>query len=300
VTIDFIRRRPAIADQISALTERDIDRLRLGSWSRLTHADIRRAVQRYPGRSVWIADTLEYAVVSPWRHRPEIANVTEVAAVRHADELLAAVLDRARAHEAAAVISLELNEIRRPAFYERAGFALIEQVVTYNLEPVRPVRAGERRLRFRPANLLDDGDVSLLLDLDRLTFPWIWRNNREEIRSYAFAPGVEVFLGYLDQEPVAYVGVTAYFGWGHLDRIAVTPGMQGEGFGREALAFAIARLASAGARRIGLSTQEANVRSQRLYEGFGFRRVAANDYRLYGNVLKLPDGVKSLQDIDNG
>jgi RimJ/RimL family protein N-acetyltransferase len=44
-----------------------------------------------------------------------------------------------------------------------------------------------------------------------------------------------------------------------------------------------------GARRIGLSTQGDNARSQRMYEHVGFKRSRSNDYRLYGHWLRDPE-----------
>ena len=65
-------------------------------------------------------------------------------------------------------------------------------------------------------------------------------------------------------------------------RIAVIPERQGAGYGLETLHFAIARLSDLGARRVGLSTQANNIRSQQLYERYGFRRTGGNDYTIYG------------------
>src|SRR5262249_31679163 len=87
-------------------------------------------------------------------------------------------------------------------------------------------------------------------------------------------------------QPVAYVGLTSYLGWGHLDRIAVLPSLQGQGLGQEGLAFALDHLARLGSRRVGLSTQRTNVHSQHLYERAGVRRAWGNDYRVYGRFLR--------------
>ena len=73
-------------------------------------------------------------------------------------------------------------------------------------------------------------------------------------------------------------------------RIAVIPGRQGAGYGLETLHFAIARLSDLGARRVGLSTQADNFRSQQLYERYGFRRTGGNDYTIYGQWLDEPVG----------
>jgi ribosomal protein S18 acetylase RimI-like enzyme len=127
-----------------------------------------------------------------------------------------------------------------------------------------------------------------LLRLDHAAFPWLWWNSAAEFAAYAETTGVRLFLGRERGRPIAYVGVTSFPGWGHLDRIAVDPTAQERGLGREALAFAVGALAQAGAGRVALSTQETNVRSQRLYERFGFRRTPDHDYRLYGATLGAP------------
>ena len=51
------------------------------------------------------------------------------------------------------------------------------------------------------------------------------------------------------------------------------------------MAAAVEIMRQRGARRVGLSTQKTNLRSQRLYEQFGFRRTIDLDYRLFGNWI---------------
>ncbi|MEX2314954.1 MAG: GNAT family N-acetyltransferase [Thermomicrobiales bacterium] len=80
---------------------------------------------------------------------------------------------------------------------------------------------------------------------------------------------------------VAYTGTTRFRTWGLLDRIAVAPDLPGRGLGKVALDWAVMTLARSGARRVGLSTQARNTRSQQLYESYGFRRAASHDYRIY-------------------
>lgn len=271
-----------VAGSIRTLTETDVARLRLGFWSRLNEDEARAAIGGYPGRSVWLPDTLEYAIVGPWRHRGEIANVLALSAARNPTEMLLGVVDRASELGAAAVISVEADEKRHPAFYQRAGFRVLEEVCTFDLDTRPAFVYAPGQLTFRLASVLNSSDLETLLRLDHETFPWLWRNSEQEFRVYANAPGVELVLGYVDGQAVCYLGLTAYLGWGHLDRIAVHPRRQGHGLGGEALSFAIARLKQFGAQRIGLSTQKSNERSQRLYERFGFRRVAEHDYRIYG------------------
>ena len=143
-------------------------------------------------------------------------------------------------------------------------------------------------LAFEPVAPADDEAMADLLRIDHAAFPWLWRNSVEEFAAYVRTPGVRLALGRDGARAVAYIGATSYAGWGHLDRIAVAPEAQGRGFGREALAAAIDLLTADGARRVALSTQRANERSQRLYERFGFRRSPSHDYRLYGAPLRPP------------
>lgn len=284
---------------IRDLTPRDIGELRFGLWSRLTNAEVSREVARFPGRSAWLPDTREYAIVTPWRNRFEVANVIELSAVRHPSHLLRAVAERCDQLDAHVVISIEIDEIREPAFYGRAGFRFLEEVITYELDcRVAPPRTAPEHLNFKLMDVQNEDDLRLLLDIDHTTFPWLWWNSEQEFRSYTELPGVELFVGYLGPEPVAYVGLTSYLGWGHLDRIAVMPGNQGRGLGSEALSFAVSRLRQLGALKVGLSTQRQNVTSQRLYERSGFKRGISNDYKLYGRVLKLPDGVRDITTAD--
>ena len=284
---------------IRDLTPRDIGDLRFGLWSRLTNDEVAREVARFPGRSAWLPDSREYAIVTPWRHRFEVANVIELSAVRHPSQLLRAVADRCELLDAHVVISIEIDEIREPAFYGRAGFRFLEEVITYELDcRVAPASVEPKRLTFRLMDVQNADDLRLLLEIDHATFPWLWWNSEQEFRSYTDLPGVELFVGYLGSEPVSYVGLTSYLGWGHLDRIAVMPGNQGLGLGSEALSFAVGRLRQLGALKVGLSTQRQNGTSQRLYERFGFKRGVSNDYKLYGRVLKLPDGIRDITTSD--
>jgi len=132
------------------------------------------------------------------------------------------------------------------------------------------------------------------LKIDHAAFPWVWWNEPPEFLEYSEAPGVEMFIGRLDGRPVACLGITAYLGWGHIDRVAVLPELQGRGLGTDAVRFALRRLAASGAKRVGLSTQKGNIASQRVYERLGFRRAVTNDYRLYGKVLARPIGVTDM------
>ena len=294
MSVDVDQSTPATPAVTQELTLRDIDRLPLGFWSQLSAQDARNALENFPHRSVWMPDTLEYAILGPWRHRPEVANVLALSAARHPAQLLCAAARQCGRFGAHVVTAIEIDEVRHPAFYERAGFGLFEEVITYELDCRDTAVGGTDGIIFRRADESSSADIEQLLALDHASFPWLWWNSAEEFSAYANDPGVELLIGQVDNEAVSYMGITSYLGWGHIDRIAVSPSFQGLGLGGASLAFAINRLAKSGAKRIGLSTQKNNERSQRLYERFGFRRGSHHDYRIYGKILSLPEGVSNV------
>ncbi|MCC2629622.1 MAG: GCN5-related N-acetyltransferase [Thermomicrobiales bacterium] len=243
---------------------------------------MRRLLDLHPGRSVWVPTTLEYALIGPWRNRPEIASIEDLVAVRHLEELLRAAIERCADQGDELVLTVELDSQRSPARYERAGLDMLEEVITYELGSVREAWSGSGRIRLVRVQANDKAAIDLVTSIDQASFPWLWRNNRAEFDAYLDTPGVEVWLLEADDDPVAYFGVTLFPDWGHLDRIAVVPQQQGRGFGLETLGLAVDTMKKRGARRVGLSTQRSNRRSQRLYERFGFQRTPAHDYRLFG------------------
>ncbi len=289
--------RPNVAGpEIRTLHPGDVPALRLGNDRRFSPAGVRTLVESYPGRSVWAPETLEFALLAPWRHRREIAVVQDLAVGVQAEALIAAAIECCREAGDALVLLIELEETRRPSFYARAGLHPLEEVITYELERAMAAPMPSGSLAFEPVAPNDDGAMAELLRIDHAAFPWLWWNSAEEFAAYAETPGVSLAIGRDGERAVAYIGTTSYAGWAHLDRIAVAPEAQGRGFGREALAAAIDLLTAHGARRVALSTQRANDRSQRLYERFGFRRSPGHDYRLYGAPLRPP----ALDLIDGG
>jgi len=236
----------------------------------------------YPGRSVWVPATLEYALIGRWRNRPEIASIEDLVAVRHLEELIRAAVERCVDMGDELIVTVELDSRRSPARYERAGLEMLEEVITYELGAVRQPWSGSDHIGLVRVEADDVAAIDLVTNIDQVSFPWLWRNNRAEFDVYVQTPGVEIWLVETDDEPVGYFGVTLFPAWGHLDRIAVVPEQQGKGFGLETLGLAIDTMRKRGARRVGLSTQRTNRRSQRLYEQFGFERTPAHDYQLFG------------------
>lgn len=266
--------------RVRTLTPTDVPALRLPG-ARSNEA-MRAALLREPDRSVWTPETLEYALVGSWRNRHDIAAVDELVAVRNVDTLLHAAFDRAvsRGDELLLIVELDVQPVR--SRYVRAGMELLEEVITYEIETSRIIAPSRRAAQLVPVIPGDEKAIGRLARLDQRAFPWLWRNSRQEFDIYLNTPGVDVSFVMVDGVPVAYIGTTLFTGWGHLDRIAVAPELQGQGYGHTALCLALDAFRQRGARRIGLSTQRSNRRSQQLYERMGFQRTPELDYHLYG------------------
>ncbi len=279
----------------------DIPRLRLKWGSRYNVQEVARLVRQAPGLSLWAPATGEYVLATPWRHREEIVAVQELSTGPLTYHLVDALAEVARAQGKELLVLTQQYERRPPAFYERTGFELLEEILVYEMV-LYTVPPAPSRLRFERVTLDDPFVTGELLDLDHEAFDWLWWNTIEEFDEYMSDPRVDVYLGReQDGSPVSYVGVTRLRGWGHLDRLAVAPAYQGKGYGYESLVWAARVLAARGAHRIGLSTQASNRRSRQLYERFGFRRVPDLDYQIWGRWLtEAPDEWTGRAKVDDG
>lgn len=271
--------------QVTTLTAADVAQLDLGWRSMFTADNLRQHVLHHPQRSFWLPATREYVVGGYWRRRREIGNLIELGARgEHRQILTQALLDACASDGCPLVIFSDTAELRHQRWYQSLGFELVQEIIVYELHGPSTFRPSPSpRLRFEVA---DEQQMEELLVVDHAAFPFLWWNCQAEFENYLDQGGVHVFLGR-NREGVAlaYAGITIYQGWGHLDRLAVVPGYQGQGYGLETLAFAVAQVHASGARRMGLSTQADNHRSQELYEHFGFRRTYRTDYNLYGHWL---------------
>lgn len=278
--------RSASADggiEVRQLWPADIAKLRLAHHARLDEADIAALIVQRPGMSCWVSSTGEFAVITPWRHRSDLVTVHTLSAFEHERTLLDEVKRLAHASSIDAVIIVDMDETRPPSFYDANGFRRVEEIVTYHHRRPRDLShaAGAGRLRFIQIGARDTSLLRSVHELDNASFPWLWWNSEAEFASYVRYPGVEIWAGFLGDRLLAYVGLTNYREWSHLDRIATHPDHQGQGLGREALLFAVQRMARQGARSVALSTQATNARSRKLYEDVGFVRTADDDYSIY-------------------
>lgn len=271
-----------LAGDVRLLTPDDVRLLRMPWDGRYNEREIREIVAAGPRISVFNRRTGEFLVGGQWRHRGEIATILELAATAGAIDLLHAFVEACRREEIKLVVASEQAERRKREFYSGARLDPIEDIIVYEMSRIRPAPPRVGGLRFEPFDPDDHQQFDQLLELDHASFPWMWWNSADEFLEYAGAPGVQIDVGRDESgRIVAYTGTTRFRTWGHLDRIAVAPDIQGRGLGKAALDWAVMALARTGAKRVGLSTQARNTRSRQLYESYGFKRSASHDYRIY-------------------
>ena len=279
--------RQTSSPEIRALTLPDLERLRLRRHFRLDADEVRKILETNPDLSFWIPDTDELILVGNWRNRNDLYSVHGLAATNNESALIAHAVERVNETHAAALLMVDADELRRPAFYVRNGFTIVDRIATYELSAGRQNATATQRdditfSRVLPNDIVGRRDV---VALDQLAFPWFWWNVDAEFDSYMALPGVEVWIGIHDEHVVSYIGITNYRGWGHLDRIATHPDVQRAGIGAATLEMAIRLLRVHGAKRIALSTQGENLPAQRMYERRGFVRTPVHDYTVHGYIL---------------
>ncbi len=275
----------------------DVESLLLAHHPHVDEAEVIALLVESPGASCWIPSTGEFILVTPWRHRTDLVTIHTLGTFANERALVDGIKRHAHEMGIAAVIIVDMEELRRPSFYDLNGFRQAEGIVTY--EHIRPRSLANSarlsRLRFIEVQIADMSLLSAVHALDNVSFPWLWWNSEKEFHTYLRFPGVEIWAGFLGDRLVAYFGITNYRGWSHLDRIATHPDHQGKGYGRESLLFAVQQMVRQGARIVSLSTQGDNTRSRTLYEDLGFSRTPNDDYTIYAAVLDE----RRFQGVDN-
>jgi GNAT superfamily N-acetyltransferase len=273
--------------ELRQLWPADVGRLRLEHHPRVDAAEAAALLVEAPGASFWIPDTAEFLLVTPWRRRQDLVTIHTFGAFSHERHLVERVAQQAASHGRAGLVLVDVNESRRPAFYARHRFERLEDLVTYTHRAPMQLAAAMRdpAVQFQLVELHTPELLDAVEALDHAAFPWFWWNSREEFLASLADPAVEVWAGLLGQDVVSYVAMTSYHRWGHLDRIATCPELEGRGIGRASLAFAAGRLTRLGARQVALSTQGRNERSRELYHRAGFERTPRDDYSVYVRVL---------------
>lgn len=162
------------------------------------------------------------------------------------------------------------------------GFVYDEDIITLrrdgtDLPPPRPTA-------FNVRSATQD-DLKDMVSVDQTAFPPPWQLTSEDLRE-ARRVSISCTVATLHSEIVGYQLSTQYRQSGHLARLAVLPEYQGQGIGGVMLDDLIRRLLQRSIRTLTVNTQSSNIRSQRLYQRYGFLR---NGYDLPVWVHVVPD-----------
>lgn len=162
------------------------------------------------------------------------------------------------------------------AALSRSGFAQVDQVRYYKFSQ-RDAPAAPAPAQLTPISPVQLTDVA---QLDAESFPPLWHMGEGELAGLLFAGRMRA--AWLDDRLVGYAAISLNGDFddpttsgpsAFLARLAVHPGVQGRGVGRQLLADSIAYAHSQKHNPIYLNTQVSNEQSQRLYEGMGFRSM---------------------------
>jgi len=115
-------------------------------------------------------------------------------------------------------------------------------------------------------------DMDDILTVDRAAFTSIWRQDKHVIFASLQEKGY-LFKAEWRGHTVGYASGVWNERYGHINRLAVHPQVQGLGIGKRLLAESIRQFHKVGIYRVSLNTQVDNAVSRRLYEHFGFKIV---------------------------
>lgn len=153
-------------------------------------------------------------------------------------------------------------------FVVRFGYQYDEDIVTlYRHTPFMPDPYGECP-EIHPIELDDLDAVEVI---DHQAFPAQWRLSRSDLR-LGIRSSTYSTLAVVDGRVVGYQLATTHGMNGHLARLGVFPSTQGRGIGGWLVRDMLTWFGKRRTHSITVNTQASNVRSQRLYERYGFQR----------------------------
>ncbi|MEL6271591.1 MAG: GNAT family N-acetyltransferase [Chloroflexota bacterium] len=155
-------------------------------------------------------------------------------------------------------------------FMADAGFQYVEDIVTLRrygrkLPPPPPERP-ELHIRHMEAE-----HYSAVTGVDHAAFAPPWQLTRGEIRLGARMSAYSS-IAVVNEKAIGYQIATTHGMNGHLARLGVVPQIQGHGVGGVILRDMIEWFMRRNVLTITVNTQESNIRSQKLYEKYGFHR----------------------------
>ncbi|MBZ0302693.1 MAG: GNAT family N-acetyltransferase [Anaerolineae bacterium] len=148
------------------------------------------------------------------------------------------------------------------------NFVFVEDVIT--LQRSSTLLPDQPDLPVRVRGLYPD-DLPRLTAIDQAAFSAPWQMTQSEIRQASRIAEL-CTVADVNAEPVGFQISTLYRDGAHLARLAVDPNNQGHGIGSILLHDLLRRFMERDIMSVTVNTQASNLRSQRLYRTFGFRR----------------------------
>jgi ribosomal-protein-alanine N-acetyltransferase len=148
------------------------------------------------------------------------------------------------------------------------GFKYVEDVVTLHRTGTQVPPAYEHNLVLRNGYSEDIADI---MRVDHAAFTPPWQMTRADVY-HSQRQAASCTLAEYQGQVIGYELSTRHHTSGHLARLAVLPEIQGQRVGAVLLDNLINKFNRRGVRSITVNTQQSNIRSQRLYARYGFRR----------------------------
>lgn len=157
-----------------------------------------------------------------------------------------------------------------PPYLSQLGFVFINEIITLrrsgSLLPSLSILPG---LHIRQAT---GDDIPEMTRVDQIAFNPPWQMSLEDV-TQGFRIAAFSTVAEYENHIVAYQLSTRYQQSGHLARLAVLPEMQGNHIGGTLLADLTRHFLRQDIRTVSVNTQATNMRSQGLYQRFGFVRT---------------------------
>jgi ribosomal protein S18 acetylase RimI-like enzyme len=154
-------------------------------------------------------------------------------------------------------------------FLEENGFTLSGSVITLQKTDEAVPDRGNQQIDVRPAHTTYLAEV---LALDERAFIPLWRTDAQTLTEQLSESPFFV-VAEREKQTVGYAYASLVGKHGHLTRLVVDPGVQGQRIGARLLAECIDFFSSQGVYGITLNTQDDNTQALRLYRWFGFARL---------------------------
>ncbi|MEX1007034.1 MAG: GNAT family N-acetyltransferase [Acidimicrobiia bacterium] len=219
-----------------------------------------------------------WARLGPWRGGGRVAHLVVAPDAPLSGEAVLACLKRARAAGYEEVLTSAIGPAEEERFVE-ARFTVRERLhlLTHEIdeEPRLPARRSGTE-PARPVTRATRRDRAAVLALDDVAFDTFWRLAALGLRDALDATPVHQFRATRSEETLTGYAITGRAGsQGYLQRVAVHPDAQRQGWGTALVADAMHWLWRHGAVRAFVNTQLENDAALSLYESFGFSVLPA-------------------------